>query len=137
MKLVKENVKMSYGKAFLQTVWIKDEDDNSWNIALVEEYDGDLFYLELISEALNGWSYKYSNTIVKNEEWYDCELCGSYKQTDILMKFDHGNLCDIEEYYSEHFGDGTTDEELIEQFKKVGITLTIEYTKLIGVVINE
>ena len=127
MKLVRENVKMSYGDAFLQTVWIKDEDDNSWNIALVEEYDNDLFYLELISEALNGWSYEYSNTIVKNEEWYDCELCGSYKQTDILMKFDNKKLSKITENYSEHFGDGTTDEELIEQFKKAGITLTIEY----------
>ena len=126
VKVVHEYAKFHYGEEYFSTVWIKD-DDGEWCFAYGEEFNGDTFDIQLISKALNSWSLEYYNSLEVEEEWFDCELCGSYKQTDILMEFDNKKLGKITEGYSDHFGYGTTDEELIEQFKKVGITLTIEY----------
>lgn len=125
VKVVHEYAKFHYGEEYFSTVWIKDN-DGEWCFAYGEEFNGDTFDTQLISKALNSWSLEYYNSLEVEEEWYDCELCGEYKQSYVMMKFDNKKLGKITEDYSDHFGDGTSEEELIEQFKKVGIILTIE-----------
>lgn len=132
VKLVRELVKMKYGNNPFYTLWCKGEEDNEWYFMDISEDLGDIdmggeLYSERIAKAINSWDYTWRNEIVKDTKHNDCELCGGYTDTTVKINFRDSKLPSIIETYSSHFGDGTSDEELIEQFKKAGIELTIEY----------
>lgn len=128
LKLVRENVKLSYGEECFYTVWIKEKNDNEWFYLLSEEYDVNLMNLQILSRALNSWDSTTNNKLKTKTETYYCDTCGDYyDDIKCIIKFKDNSMENIIEEYSGHFGNGTSDEELIEQFKKNNIELSIEY----------